>query len=140
MNFGTDATYFTKECEFMNINLKTDYSMLFSSLSSNASAKTSGSINFYGNFFADYASIKNGSYGKLLKAYYTKQSDETTSETSSANKYSSKAGASTSLDTAETLAKVQKSTDKLKESADALLETGSDSVFKSEKLLSRFLF
>lgn len=115
----------------MNINLKTDYSMLFSSLSSNSSSNNTNSISSSFTFLSDYASIKNGSYGKLLKAYYTKTSDNDTT-TSSANKYSSKPGASTSEDTAETLAKVQSSTDSLKESADALLETGSKSVFKSE--------
>ena len=39
--------------------LKTDYSSLFSSVGSGS-----------GNWLADYASIKNGSYGKLMKAYY----------------------------------------------------------------------
>ena len=115
----------------MNINLKTDYSMLFSSLSSNSRSNNTNSISSSFTFLSDYASIKNGSYGKLLKAYYAKTSEDDTT-TSSANKYSSKLGASTSEDTAETLAKVQSSTDSLKESADALLETGSKSVFKSE--------
>ena len=124
--------YYTKECDFMNINLKTDYSMLFSSLSSNSSSNSTNSLSNSFTFLSDYASIKNGSYGKLLKAYYAKESDDSTSSSSSASKYSSKLGASTSEDTSETLAKVQSSTDSLKESADALLETGSKSVFKSE--------
>ena len=115
----------------MNVNLRTDYSLLFSSLSSNSSSNSTISLSSSLSFLSDYASIKNGSYGRLLKAYYAQQSDADTS-TSSANKYSSKPGASTSEDTAETLAKVQSSTDSLKESADALLETGSKSVFKSE--------
>ncbi len=116
----------------MNINLKTDYSMLFSSLSSNSSSSSTNNLSNSFTFLSDYASIKNGSYGKLLKAYYAKESDDSTSSSSSASKYSSKLGASTSEDTAETLAKVQSTTDSLKESADALLETGSKSVFKSE--------
>ena len=115
----------------MNINLKTDYSILFSSLSSNSSSNSTNSLSNSFTFLSDYASIKNGSYGKLLRAYYTQKSDDST-ETSSANKYSSKLGASTSEDTSETIAKVQSTTDSLKESADALLETGSKSVFKSE--------
>ena len=40
------------------------YSQLFQGLSS--SGGNSGNM----NFFSDYASIKNGSYGKLLKNYY----------------------------------------------------------------------
>ena len=48
----------------MNIPEKHDMSFLFSSLGSGASG-AAGS-----NFLSDYASIKNGSYGKLMKAYY----------------------------------------------------------------------
>ena len=45
----------------INIQAKTNYSFLFSGLSSSASNALSG------NWLADYASIKNGSYGKLMK-------------------------------------------------------------------------
>ena len=45
----------------ININAKNDYSFMFSSLGSSAGSS---------NFLMDYASIKNGSYGKLMKAYY----------------------------------------------------------------------
>lgn len=121
----------TKECDFMNLNLKTDYSMLFSSLSSASKSNNLYDLSNSFNFLSDYATIRSGSYGKLLKAYYAQKSDSDSS--SAADKYSSKPGASTSADTAETLAKVQRTTDSLKASADALLETGSKSVFKSEK-------
>lgn len=115
----------------MNVNFRNDYSTLFSGMFSGSSTKTTGYT--ANSFLSDYASIKNGSYGKLLKAYYKKTSAEDSTSTTSANKYSSKPGASTSLDTAETLAKVQSTTDALKESADALLEKGKKSVFDSEK-------
>ena len=46
-------------------NANQDYSFLFGAAQS---ASTSGSFSL-----SDYASIKNGSYGKLLKAYYAKQ-------------------------------------------------------------------
>lgn len=42
-----------------------DYSQLFQSISSGSGAGNQ-------NFLSDYASIKNGSYGKLLRAYYGK--------------------------------------------------------------------
>lgn len=45
----------------VNVGSSQDYSYLFQSLSS-------GNTNL--NFLSDYASIKNGSYGKLMKAYY----------------------------------------------------------------------
>lgn len=54
----------------------TDYSTLLSSLSSSSSSSSSSISGILG----DYASIKNGSYAKLLKAYYSKQSAEKTSD------------------------------------------------------------
>ena len=66
----------------MNINfggLKQDYSFLFSGLNSsrNSSNNLLTSINL-----SDYNSIKTGTYGKLLKAYY-KKDDVDTKDTSS---------------------------------------------------------
>ncbi len=49
------------------------------------STTTSTQSTSLSNMLGDYASIKNGSYGKLLKAYY-KQQDETSSETATAEK------------------------------------------------------
>ncbi|MGL5259114.1 MAG: hypothetical protein ACRC7V_03295 [Lachnospiraceae bacterium] len=56
----------------MTIQNKTNYNYLFSNLSSSSSSGSSSS-----NFLIDYASIKNGSYGKLMKAYYAKNPDST---------------------------------------------------------------
>lgn len=47
----------------INVDSRQDYSYLFQSLSSSGGM---GNL----NFLSDYASIKNGSYGKLMKAYY----------------------------------------------------------------------
>lgn len=103
----------------INIQSRTDYSYLFSSLGS-----SNGSSNANLNFLSDYASIKNGSYFKLMKAYYN--------ETGKARELvnNSKSSTATSKDSTEALASIQKSTDELKESADALLETGNKSLFK----------
>lgn len=49
-------------------NTHADYSYLFGATQT---ASASGTFSL-----ADYASIKNGSYGKLLKAYYAKQDAE----------------------------------------------------------------
>ncbi len=57
-------------------NLKQDYSSLFQGMSG-------GSLGNL-NFMSDYASIKNGSYGKLMKAYYG--ADKTTSAVSSSGR------------------------------------------------------
>lgn len=63
-------------------NSSQDYSYLFQGLSSSSSSSNL-------NFLSDYASIKNGSYGKLMKAYYS--SDQSYS-TSSSGKTSSTSG------------------------------------------------
>ena len=106
----------------MNINgstirAKQDYSSLFSSLGSGA-ASVSGST-----FLSDYASIKNGSYGKLMKAYYSKNPSESVSKLANNSIRKSK-------DDSKSLANVDSATDALKASADALLANGSKSLFK----------
>ena len=60
----------------MGIGLKPDTSYLFS----NFNNKSSSSI-FDMSFLSDYNSIKSGSYGKLVKAYYKKlESDDVSKE------------------------------------------------------------
>lgn len=109
----------------IQITAKNDYSFLFSSLSTGKSSSL-GNL----NFLSDYASIKNGSYGKLMKAYYNMKSDD---KTDTSEKTTVKTN-STSTDTTKALAGMQSTTDALKESADALLENGKDSVFKEDVL------
>lgn len=65
----------------INVGGNQDYSYLFQSLSSSSS----GAANL--NFLSDYASIKNGSYGKLMKSYYGTGLDA--GKTTSGKKYSS---------------------------------------------------
>lgn len=81
---------------------------LFSSLSSSS---TYTSINY-----ADYAAIRNGSYGKLLKAYYSQLDSSTSTSTSSSSTTST---TSTSTDTTG-LSKVKTAADSLKTAATAL--------------------
>lgn len=59
----------------INVGMKQDYSYLFQGLSSGSGSGGMGNL----NFLSDYACIKNGSYGKLMKAYYgTAQNSGTT--------------------------------------------------------------
>lgn len=111
---------------FMGITIqsKNNYSFLFQSLGS-----SKGGVASNLNFLSDYASIKNGSYAKLMKAYYGKNNSTAVSSVAEKTKTTDKVS-----DTAKTLAKVQTSTDSLKESADALLKTGSKSVFKDSEV------
>lgn len=106
----------------MNVNTRQDYSYLFSNLGNKNG-------NNMASFFNDYSSIKNGSYGKLLRAYYSenKKSD-------SVNKLAKKNVAEVKTSAEEkALTKVESTTDALKESADKLLKGGKNSVYSKTK-------
>lgn len=118
----------------MSINLKTDYSYLFSNLSSRTSSGSSlGNL----NFLSDYYSIKNGSYGKLLKAYYNKVGNTSASNTENTKDTSSKLSTSLAEDSAKTLTAIDKSADQLKESADALINKGEKSLFTEKEVTTK---
>lgn len=53
----------------ISFNTRTDYGFLFKSMNS---SKSGGNV-LGGVNLSDYADIKSGSYGKLLKSYYAKQ-------------------------------------------------------------------
>lgn len=89
-------------------NTNVDYSELFSNT---ASAKTDNSFSL-----ADYASIKNGSYGKLLKSYYAKKDADKLSQNG---------------DSSQKMLMMRTSSDSLKKSADAL---NSDSLWEKKKI------
>lgn len=110
----------------INVSAKTNYSYLLSSLSSGSSSSSLGNL----NFLSDYASIKNGSYYKLMKAYYTKNS----SDSSSSSSMTSKSSISTASDTTKALSEVESAADFMKESADALLTKGTSSVFNKKSV------
>lgn len=114
----------------MNINLsglKQNYSFLFSSMNSSNSSSNNlfTSINL-----SDYNSIKTGSYGKLLKAYYKKEDVDSKDTTST------KTSTTTTVDEASVkkLKEVQTDANALRDSANALMQRGSKSVFKDEDM------
>lgn len=107
----------------ISIQAKNDYSYLFSGLNTSKSG-SAGNL----NFLSDYAAIKNGSYGKLMKAYYAE------SGASDAVKKLANSSNSVSKDDTETLTKVKSATDELKESADKLLAKGSKSVWAEDDM------
>ena len=104
----------------LNVHAKSDMSYLFSSLGKNASNVASS------DFLGQYASIKNGSYGKLMKAYYGKNASD------SVKKLAQNTDTKKTVTSEEktNIAKMQTTTDALKESADALLANGSKSLFR----------
>lgn len=108
----------------INITPKNDYSYLFSSLSSSTGSSSLGNL----NFLSDYASIKNGSYGKLMKAYYGASASEQVSKIANSKK------TSTSAEASKDLKEMQAATDSLKDSADALLVSGEKSLFTKKSV------
>lgn len=101
----------------INIQAKNDVSYLFSSLGSGAKS-VAGS-----DFLSQYASIKNGSYGKLMKAYYAGKDNLPAQSGLQKNEN----GTDSKL-----YAKISTGTDALKDSADALLAKGSKDIFSKD--------
>lgn len=99
----------------INIQAKRDVSFLFPSLGSGA-ASVAGS-----NLLSDYASIKNGSYAKLMKAYYKENASDSV-KTAAKKSTQNRSGAVKTSEETKAYTKVQTTSDALKESADALLD------------------
>ncbi|MDE7199231.1 MAG: flagellar filament capping protein FliD [Lachnospiraceae bacterium] len=83
------------------------------------SALMGGASNSCGNLLSDYASIKNGSYGRMMKAYCAKREKEMKS---------------VSGDTAQKLTLMRSGADSLKKSADAL---GNSSLWEKKKITKK---
>lgn len=106
----------------MNMNL--DYSFLFNN-NSGMGGQSSGMFDL-GNYY----SIKNGSYLKLTKAYYAKMEKEEASDKKDGN-------SSNSVDSTKALTSIQKDSDEAKESADALLKKGANSLFAKKNITTK---
>ena len=74
----------------MGISLNGLNSGLADTYSSLLGGTSTGSSDGMSSILADYASIKNGSYGKMLKSYYAKAKEEGVDEESDSSKSSSK--------------------------------------------------
>lgn len=94
---------------------------LFSSLGTNTTTSSTGFSGNLGINLSDYASIKNGTYGKLMKSYYAMEEGKDTKETNSKNDTD---------DSDATIKGIKTSTNKLKESAQALY--GSKALFEKD--------
>lgn len=97
--------------------------VLFSSIkSNNKSNNFSVSSDLLGISYVDYATIRSGSYFKLLSAYYGENSSDAIKNVVSST--------STSKDDSKTLARIESAADSMKDSAEKLLERGTKSLFK----------
>lgn len=112
----------------INITAKTDYSFLFSNMQSNASST--------GFSLADYASIKNGSYFKVMKAYYAKDGNgNSVASQNGADSFSSVKGAS--ADSAAVNSNTASKADALSKSAGDLWASGKGSVFEKKDIVTK---
>ena len=102
--------------------------VLFSSLNRNntTSSLLGGGSDLLGINYSDYATIRNGSYFKLLSAYYSK-SDSTDSTTTVSPSIS------TAKDDAKTLTRIESAAESTEKSLSKLTATGKDSLFASEE-------
>lgn len=87
---------------------------LFSSMGTGSTSSSSNGL--YGINLSDYASIKNGSYGKLMKSYYALDEEEATKDKKSKNDTD---------DTDATIRNIKSASDDLKDSAAALYSSKS---------------
>jgi len=89
----------------------------------NYSTSSSSSTDANSTILRDYASIRNGSYKKLLQAYYNKTGTTTVDSSTS-----------TSSDSTKTIARTQSAATDLISSANALTAKGTKSLFKEKEI------
>ena len=110
-----------------SMNFNYNVSSLFSSLN-NSTSGTSG----LGSLLSDYSSIRNGSYGKLMKAYYNNVDNGAVK--SAYNNAVKNSNTSTAADSSATIKELQSTTDALTASAKNLYTPGSKSVFNKKSV------
>lgn len=102
---------------------------LFSSFGTN---NTSSGLSGLGSLLSDYNAIRNGSYGKLMKAYYS--GVDNSAVRSAYNSTIKNGNTSTAADSSTTIKELQSTTDSLTSSAKDLYTTGSKSVFNKKDI------
>ena len=106
-------------------------STLFSSL---GSSKSTGS-GLFGINLSEYASIRSGSYGKLMRSYFSMDSTKGTSKSDESTKNTIEDLAtttSTSKDSTKTLAAIESDAKELTDSAKALYTRSNNKVFTKD--------
>ena len=86
-----------------------------------------GTSDLLGISYSDYATIQNGSYTKLMKAYYTKEASGDSSSSSVS------ATTSTSKDSSKTLANIESAAEDLKKASETLRTNGDKSLFTKKQ-------
>lgn len=117
----------------MNISMRNDYSYLFNSMNSKATSSNS----MYGINLSDYASIKSGGYGKLMKAYYS--SDISSSDDSKKSQASSQDILSKLTETKKTVATTEKAEADNKTDTVAATDAATTKVSSAKDYLDKIL-
>lgn len=92
----------------------------FDLFSTSSSSSTSSGL--FGINLSDYASIRNGSYRKLMKSYYKQEAEASGNSSSS----------SSSSDTKQSLTSIADSATSLKDSASKLMSKGKDALIQTK--------
>ncbi len=86
------------------------------------------------SLLSEYKNIKNGTYYKVVKAYYAKQ---TAGTKGTKNTSGTKKNTETQSETAKAMNKTQKDAKALTESAEALINKGTNSVFAEKDITTK---
>ena len=113
------------------MNIKNDYSYLFDSLNRSNTGTSSGNNLFAAIDLGEYHSIKTGTYGKLLKAYYAEADLKNVDSKDDVDNKKSKLKEDTAV---EKLTEVSGNASTLENSAEKLINRGVDSLFKEREL------
>ena len=104
-----------------------------STLLSSLGGSENGSSGSLGINFSDYASIRSGAYGKLLRSYYALNSDNSKKASSSdSTSKTSKKSTAVSKDSTKTIANIEEDAGKLEDSAKQLYTRKNNSVFTKD--------
>ncbi len=122
----------------MNVSMKNDYSVLFNSLGTSRKSNQPMGVSDLAGLVSDYNTIKNGSYNKLVKAYYKKMGDDSGSSTSSDkvsadDLWSSDKLSSSKQVSAKDYTKISSDAESLKKATGALSEDAKDDVYEAAK-------
>ena len=114
----------------MGINVNMDYSTLFSSMSGGSSSNNL--MSGLSSMLSDYSSIKNGSYGKLVSAYYKKIDSEKASSSGKTEKESKSSKTETEKSNAaekKQYSAISSNAKDVSSKIETLTKTGDNSVF-----------
>lgn len=136
----TEVRAYSQRSDIMALTTSFFSSMYSNPKSTYSSSLFSSSMNsgMFGINFADYASIRNGSYHKLLRAHYSLEDRVSgKTDTSSKKEYKPvntydwrKKSTAISNDSAKKLAEIETDAKNLRTAADSLLAQGNKSLFK----------